>query len=193
MLNKPLIIGLVGEKGAGKGTFAKFLQKIISGSAYIRFSDILFETLESWSLPLTRTNYQNLANTMERAFGSGTTANAIKNRIKNLSGNVIIVDGIRRWPEENLIRSFPKNIIIYITADPKTRYRNLKNKSSKEKETGLSFKQFMQEEDDDAEILIPEIGKTADYKIVNNNTLVDLQKKAKEFYDMLLVRLQLGH
>ncbi|TSC65567.1 MAG: Uncharacterized protein CEO21_377, partial [Microgenomates group bacterium Gr01-1014_80] len=86
-----LIIGLVGEKGSGKGTFAKFLQEIVPDCSYIRYSDILVETLNFWSLPLTRANYQNLANTMEKSFGSGTLANATKPRIQNLPGAIVIV------------------------------------------------------------------------------------------------------
>lgn len=190
MLNNPFIIGLVGEKGSGKGTFAKLLQKIApkDSLSYLCFSDILVETLNLWLLPLTRANYQNLANTMEKSFGSGTLARTTKNRIKKLQGN-IIVDGIRRWPEEKLIRSFPNNLIIYITADPKIRYRNLKSKSDKTNETKISFEKFMKEETDDAEILIPEIGQTADLKIVNNGTLEEYKKDVEKVYINEILRL----
>lgn len=182
-----LIIGLVGEKGSGKGTFAKFLQEIVPESSYIRYSDILVETLNLWSLPLTRSNYQNLANTMEKSFGRGTLANATKERIKKLQANIVIVDGIRRWPEAKLIRSFSNNIIIYVTADINKRYQNLKKKSGKVNEAGLSLKQFMKEEKDDAEILIPEIGKTADFKIVNEGSLAAFRKQAEELWGMTVI------
>ena len=181
---------MVGEKGAGKGTFAKFLQRIEPDSSYIRYSDILADTLKKWSLPLTRVNYQTLANTMEKTFGNGTMANATKSRIKKLPGRIVIVDGIRRWLEAKLIRSFPNSLIIYITADIKTRYRNLKKKSDKANEMGLSFKQFIKEEQDEAEILIPEIGKIADHKIINNGSLDTFRRQVKKLYKKF--RLQLG-
>lgn len=178
-----LIIGLVGEKGSGKGTFAKILQEIApkNSISYIRFSDILVETLNLWSLPLIRPNYQELANTMEKTFGSGTFANAIYSRVKHLSGKIIILDGIRRYPEAEIVRKFPKNFIIYITADTQTRFRNLKGKGEKEDEKGMSFAKFMKEERNEAETLIPKIGGIADFKIVNNGTLEEYKIQVKEF------------
>jgi dephospho-CoA kinase len=50
-----IVLGLVGEKGSGKQTFSDFLKKAAKGKkiAHMRFSDILRETLELWSLELT--------------------------------------------------------------------------------------------------------------------------------------------
>jgi len=180
-----LIIGLVGEKGSGKGTFVKFLQEIEPKSSSIRYSDILIETLKLWSLPLTRSNLQSLATVMDKEYGNGTLANAVKPRIQSLTGDIVIVDGIRRWPEAELIKSFPNHLIIYVTADPKTRYQNLNSKSDKAEEAGLSMEQFMKEEADEAEMLIPEIGKTADFKITNNGTLEELKKQVTEIMPRL--------
>ena len=182
MKSKQLIIGLVGEKGSGKGTLAKFLQEIEPKFSSIRFSDILVETLKLWSLPLTRSNLQSLATVMDKEYGNGTLANALKQRIQSLTGDMVIVDGIRRRPEAKLIRGFSNNLIVYITADARKRYQNLKNRSDKEKETGLSLKQFMNEEKDEAEILIPEIGKTADFKIINEGLIEDFQKQVRDFF-----------
>ena len=189
-----LVIGLVGEKGSGKGTFVKFLQQIApkNSISYVRYSDILVETLNLWSLPLTRSNYQELANTMEKTFGSGTFANATYNRTKNLSGKIIILDGIRRFPEAEIIRKFPKSIIIYITADAKIRYNNLKKRSDKLDEKGLSFAKFMKEEKNKAEVLIPKIGATADFKIVNNGSLEEYRTQVEEFYRKYRFRIKSG-
>jgi len=181
MLN-PLVIGLVGEKGSGKGTFAKIIQEYTSEISCIRFSDILVETLNLWSIPLARTNYQELANSMEKTFGSGTFANAINNRIKNSPNKIILLDGIRRYPEAEIVRKFSKNLIVYITADIKTRYMNLKSRNEKFSEKNLSFEKFMKEEENQAEILIPKIGATADFKITNNGTLEEYRKVVEEFY-----------
>ena len=189
MFKKSLVIGLVGEKGSGKGTFAKILQEIApKGSiSYIRYSDILVETLNLWSLPLIRSNYQELANSMEKTFGSGTMANATYNRIKNLSGKIIILDGIRRFPEAEIVRKFPVNFMVYITADPKTRFRNLKKSGDKFGEKDLSYEKFMNEEKNLAEILIPEIGASSDFKIVNNGTMDEYRKQVEEFYKKYIV------
>lgn len=182
---KQLIIGLVGGKGSGKGTFAKIFEQLATpkySTIRIRFSDILFETLNNWSLPTTRSNLQNLAIIMEKQFGDGTLAKATRVRINKLSQDIIILDGIRRWSEANFIRSFSNNIIIYISAGIKIRYRNLKTKSDKADEEGLSFAKFMKEEKNKSEQLIPKIGASSDFKINNNGTLEGYRSQVKEFY-----------
>ena len=123
---------------------------------------------------------------MDENFGKGTLTNAIYERIKNDKKNIVIYDGIRWQTDVEMIRSFHKNILIYITANPKVRYERLKERKEKIGEENLTFEQFMKEEKAYTEIFISRIGKTADFKIENNYSIEKFKDKVKEFSERYL-------
>src|SRR3989344_2280533 len=172
-----MIIGLVGEKGSGKDTFAKYLQEISDKSvAHTRFSDLLKQTLNLWDLPVTRANLQKLAQVLEN-FGTGTVAHGLEKQIQKSEADIIILDGIRWKPDIELLKKFPKYLLVYITADPKLRFERLKSRGEKDGEAAMSFEQFLEEEKAPNELLIPEIGSEADDKIQNNGPIEDFKKQ----------------
>ena len=176
------IIGLVGEKGSGKETFGNLLMELVKGKKIfrIRFSDILNYTLKLWDLDLTRENLQNLAIAMDGAYGAGTLSQAIAKQIKDSEADIVILDGIRWQSDVDLLKSFPKNILVYITADLDIRYHRLKLRQEK-KDEAKTYQQFMKEEQAQNELLIPRIGSKADIKITNNASLEGLKEKVREF------------
>jgi dephospho-CoA kinase len=176
-----LLIGLVGEKGSGKDTFAKYLQEISEKKiAHIRFSDLLKQTLKLWDLPLTRANLQKLAQVLED-FGSGTVAHGLEKQIRETEADIIILDGIRWKPDVELLKKFPDPKLVYITADPKLRFERLKNRGEKIGESEMSYEQFLEEEKAPNELLIPEIGSEADLKIENNGSIQEFDSEIKKF------------
>ena len=181
-VERKIIVGLVGEKGGGKETFVQYLKTISPLSiGHFRSSDILAETLDLWNIPKTRINLQDLAITMNNQYGLGSLTKAMENRLLKSSAVVSIVDGIRWETDETMIRSFSENYLIYITATPETRYKRLKERSEKVGEKGLSWEQFMSEEQKKTEIYIPGIGLRADFRIENNSLLEEFTKQIQEF------------
>ena len=178
------VIGLVGEKGSGKETFTIFLEEIASSKkiAHIRFSDLLKDTLNYWSLPQTRENLQKLAVVMNTGFGEGSLSHAICEQIKNIDAEIIVVDGVRWESDVTLIRTFDKNYLIYITADLDKRFERLKKRGEKTDEGTTSLEQFKKEEQALNEILISQIGSNADFKIENNGTFEQLKEKIESLY-----------
>ncbi|MBI2086092.1 AAA family ATPase [Candidatus Daviesbacteria bacterium] len=182
-----LVIGLVGEKGSGKQTFVNFLKSIAPelNIRQVRFSDILAETLMIWDIPITRSNLQKLSLIMNEAFGQGSLANAAKFSIEGDIADVIIFDGIRRDAELKLVKSMKNSTLIYITAQQNLRYERLKDRSEKVGETGLTFEQFLEEEKSKAETNIPNLGKKADLKIENNDSLEEFKKNIEAYFKKL--------
>lgn len=178
-----LVIGLVGEKGSGKETFGNILQGLIPNTAIqrVHFSDILVETLDLWSFPKTRENLQTLARYMEDGFGRGTITNAVKGRVINSTADIVIIDGVRWEPDLELVRSFPKNVLVYVTADVETRYKRTKLRKEKAYEDATSREQFLKEEAAKNETLIPGIGADADFKVNNNGDLEQLKEQVEKF------------
>ncbi|KKQ10187.1 MAG: hypothetical protein US28_C0024G0022 [Candidatus Daviesbacteria bacterium GW2011_GWA1_36_8] len=186
MKNK-LVIGLVGEKGSGKETFGNFLMEIAKDEMIVRihFSDILKETLELWNIPQTRKNLQDLAVLFVKFFNKDALSYATFERAKKLNADLVILDGVRWKSDVTLVRQFPNNLLIYITADVKKRFDRLKKRNSKVGEGSMSFKQFLKEEKAKNELLIPKIGARADIKLENNGSLDKFKKKIKEVYSTL--------
>ena len=186
-----VIIGLLGEKRAGKGTFVKLLKEIAQPKiiGVVRSVDILFETLKIWKIEPTRSNLQNLVRAMEEKYGQGTLTQAVYGRIINDSSEVVVFDGVRLETDLVLIRKFEKNFLVYVTASPRTRWERSKTASEKAGENFASLEQFMDEEKAYTEQFISKIGAAADFKIINEGTIEDYRKEVKRFYDALLPSL----
>jgi dephospho-CoA kinase len=182
-----IVIGLVGEKGSGKETFGNFLMEIAEGKKIkrIRFSDLLNFTLKLWDLPQTRENLQNLAVIMDTNFGNGTLTSAVSKQIQDIEADIVILDGVRWETDEYLIRSFPMNCLVYITADSDLRYKRLKARQEKKNEA-KTLDQFVREEKAPNEVLIPIIGNRSEYKIENNGSFEELKEKVLKFYSQFI-------
>ena len=183
MNNQKIIIGVVGEKGSGKGTFAKLLQEVLPQKTIevIRSSDILKQTLQLWGLPETRGNLQRLTIMVEQAFGSGTLSHTVHEKLVNSQADIVIFDGVRWEVDVEMLRQFPQNFLVYITADPHIRHERTKVRGEKAGEENATFEQFMREEQALTEVLIPEIGLLADLTINNNGSTEDFKKQVEEF------------
>ena len=180
----PLVIGLVGEKGSGKETFAKFFSEFMSREknltvCHVKFSDLLKETLDLWSMPATRTNLQVLAVIMDQHFGEGTLAEAMYQRISKVQADIVLLDGVRWHADIKLLNRFKKHYLVYITADTKTRFKRISRRTEKIGE-GKDFKQFMKEEQAANELLIPELGAKADFKIENTGSVKEFSEKVSQ-------------
>lgn len=178
-----LVIGLVGEKGGGKGTFAEMLAAETPRGVRcvrVRFSDLLRETLNQWALPITRQNLQNLSKVMVQTYGADTLAHATAQRIQRTDADIVVVDGVRWEEDRKLIRSFPHNILVYVTARPEVRYARIRGRGENTDDAHAGFTQFMVEEQAVAEIDIPRIGGTADIHIVNEGTVEECRAQARE-------------
>ncbi|MBI4434595.1 hypothetical protein HY635_02150, partial [Candidatus Uhrbacteria bacterium] len=163
-----VVVGLVGEKGGGKGTAVRLIGDALPTGTRcvgVRFSDLLRETLDLWHLPHTRANLQNLSKMMDAEFGNGTLAHAMGHRIARIAADVVVLDGVRWEADRLLIRSFANNLLIYITASTRTRYDRLCARRENAKEHETSYEQFLEEERATSERAIPAIGATADVRI----------------------------
>lgn len=183
-----IIIGLVGEKGAGKETFGELLANLLKNRKVYRTrtADILNETLDLWSINNSRSNLQRLAVTMRNMYGPDAISHAIQQRILKNDGEIVILDGIRWEPDRRLVRSFKKSFLVYVTADARTRYRRTVKRKQKHGEEHTTFEQFMHEELAETELDIPRIGATADFKVKNEGTLENLQQQVEKFYQEFL-------
>ncbi len=178
-----IVIGVIGEKGSGKETFGTLLAEILPDKKVVGIatSNILKQTLALWNLADIRENYTKLVVSMEQIFGAGSLAKANRKLIEGSDAQIVVVDGLRRYPEIDLIRSFPQNYLVYLTASPQVRFERIKNRRERENETAMSFDLFLQEENLETEQLIKEMAKGADYTIENNEGLEEFKSGIEKF------------
>jgi dephospho-CoA kinase len=180
-----LVIGLIGEKGAGKSTFAEELRKRFSGKriSYRRFSDILIESLTPWAvIEINRENLQKFPIIMEQAYGKGILTQAMYHRITRDAAEVVIADGVRLPIDIAMLRSFSKNILVYITANAEIRFNRIHSRKEKSGEELVTFEQFIQEEQAEIEVF-GKLGSKADVKIENNGSLDWFKSVISGFYE----------
>ncbi len=179
-----IVIGLVGEKRAGKETFLNLFREELPGAniLQVRFSDIIGDILDILGMPKTRENMQKLPIALIKEFGDQEIiTKAMKLRIMRLSADIIILDGIRLPSDAKLLKTFEKNFLIYITASPEIRYERAKKNSDKADEKNMTFDQFLEKDNAEIERQIPIIGESADYVIQNDYTLGCYRRKVKLF------------
>lgn len=181
-----MVLGLVGEKGGGKGAFTGLLEQIALGDgltvARYRSSDVLLETFKIWGIDPTRKNFQTLATAMDHGFGRGTLTNVMRRRIQKSSSHIVIFDGVRWRSDAFCVRGFSSHCLVYVTADLEIRYQRTKQRGEKVDEEDATLQQFIAEEQLPTEVEIPIIGASADVRIDNNGAPEELWDKVCAFY-----------
>lgn len=184
--NKKLVIGLIGEKGAGKGTVADYLVGKYEAVHY-GTSEILRKTLAGLHLPVTRDNLTKLAISLKDGFFPSVIIDSLIADIENEKAGVVIVDGIRMHGDvEPFQKKYGDNFhLVYVSADVKRRYERTKSRKQNDDEAQATFDQFLAEESEPTEVAIHEIGAKADFKLTNNGSPDDLKKQI----DHLMVKI----
>lgn len=189
MKKSPLIIGLIGEKGAGKGTVSEYLINNYD-AAHFGTSKILKQTIEDLHLPTTRSNFTNLALILKNGFWPSVLIDSLIKDIeeKHDQHSVIIADGIRMHGDvEPFKKKYKKNFyLVYVTADLKLRYERTKKRKEKADEDKATLAQFIEEENRLTEVCIREIGEQADFILTNNTDEEGLKKQIKMMMEKIL-------
>ncbi len=172
-----MIIGLVGEKLAGKDTAANYMvQKY--GAEHFRFTHILDAVLEELNLPISRKNEIDLGLGLRKIFGDHVLINALEKRIKQSWTKFVIVNGIR-MDEMEVVKQWG-GTTIYITAPVEMRFDRYNKRHEKTDDAQMGFEEFKEQENGPTEVRIPELGKQAEFKIENVGTLNEFYAKIDE-------------
>jgi dephospho-CoA kinase len=185
-MNK-IVIGLIGEKGSGKGTVSDYLVEKY-GAVHYGTSKILRRTLEDLHVPITRDNLVKLALVLKEGYGPSIIIDSLIHDMEKNGSDIIIADGIRMHGDVDPFRvRYGKNFFLtYVTADLRLRYERTKSRKEKEGEDKTTFQEFLEEEGKLTEVSIHEIGKTADFKLNNGKTADDLKLQVDKMMKKIL-------
>jgi len=188
-MSKKIVLGLVGEKGAGKGTVSDLLIEKY-GAVHFGTSNILKRTVSDLHLELSRDNFAKLALVLKEGFGATVVVDSLIQDIENKAGDaqIVIADGIRMHDD---IRPFKEKYgldfyLLYVTADVRLRHERTKQRKEKAGEDKMSFQEFLAEESRLTELSISEVGKQADFILNNDKTAEDLKEQVNEVMEKIL-------
>lgn len=172
---KKIVIGLIGEKGSGKGTVADYIIEKY-GAVHYGTSNILRQTLEDIYVPVTRDNLTKLALVLKEGYGPSIIIDSLIRDMEKNEADIIIADGIRMHGDVEPFRKKYKNnfFLVYVYADLKLRYERTKKRKEKEGEDKATLQKFLEEEGRLTEVSIHEIGKQADFTINNGKSKKEL-------------------
>lgn len=179
-----IVVGLIGEKGSGKGTAADYLIEKY-GAVHYGTSKILRRTLEDIHVPITRENLAKLALVLKEGYGPSIIIDSLISDMEKNGSDIIIADGIRMHGDvEPFRKKYGKNFfLVYVTADLKLRYERTKLRKQNDGEGEATLEQFLEEEGKLTEVSIHEIGRQAEFKMKNNGTSEELKKQVDEMME----------
>jgi dephospho-CoA kinase len=184
-MTKKIIIGLVGETGSGKDTVANHISKRY-GVPLLRFADPLKKTLSTLVEHPSKEDHAWLYGALKERFGENVLHNALRRQIVGSTHEVLCVNGLRMPKDEDFIRSFNMDYIIYITADQQMRWERSVSRGEKA-DDDQSFGEFQKfEATAQTEKAVPEIGSRADFTIINDDSLDTLLIKVNEIMDKIM-------
>ena len=177
------VVSLVGMAGAGKSVVAKVLED--NGFKKVRFGDITDEEVKKRKLELNEENERRVREQLRKEHGMAAYAVLNLPRIDTLlkSSNVV-VDGLYSWEEYNLLKSRygSEFIAVAVWASPGTRYKRLADRRVRP----LTAEEAASR--DKAEIENSKKGgpiAMADFTLINESSMEELQKKAKQLLSIL--------
>lgn len=180
-----MIIGLTGTAGSGKGSVAEILKE--KGYAYYSCSDYLRVELKKKGIEPTIPKLIELGNSIREEFGTGEIPRRL---LKEIKEDKAIVDSIRHPGEIKALKESGKFVLIAVDAPIEERYKRVQGRK-RGIEDDLSFEEFKEKEEkqmnnDDHKQSIKKCIEMADYVLINNGTIDDLNKKVEE----ILTKLQ---
>lgn len=181
---KKIILGTVAEKGAGKGLFARIVQKLLPEKRVVllRTSDTWREILGILNLEISRQNLTTLATALRAGFqDEGILNRVVEKRIAEQNADIVIVDGIRKTEEAEFVKQ-KGGILVSITAPAEIRFRRRREHVENIDEKNISWGDFLAQQNAPTETEIRAIGETmADAIIDNSGTVEEFEEKIQEF------------
>lgn len=181
-MNK-VYIAIIGKTGAGKETVFNLIKEEARQFrvSIHHFSDPLNEILDIILKPKCRPNQQKLSTLLRRDFGEDLLGNILAHRAKLDPADIVVLDGIRRPQDVEMLRRLPRNYLVLVEAPPDIRFERIKLRADRPGDAEKTYEEFLHEQSAESESLIDEIGKEADVYLDNSGTLENLRLQVVNF------------
>jgi hypothetical protein len=170
-------IGLISKNRRGKDSVGELVIELAAPRTVqvIRFSDSLNRILEGdLGLGRDRTLQQGLSTGVRREYGQDVLSKRVYQDALESEADIVIINGVRRPADVELLRSLPNFKLVRVTASPDLAYEWMKRANDREGDAEKSFEQFLEEDSREPEKLIDQTAESADATIANDED--DAQK-----------------
>ena len=195
MSDRLKIIGIAGTNGSGKDSVGHTLADR-HGYLFISVTDLLRAELNKRGLPVGRENLRKLSAEWRREFGLGVLVDRAVEQYKLLADQYkgVAIASLRNPAEADRVHELG-GIVLWIDADPKTRYERIQNNAEARARAGedaKTFEEFLAEEQ--AEMHAPTGGDAAtlDMSGVKRRSdilLINDQTNLQDFQDFITEQL----
>jgi len=175
------IIGLTGQISSGKTTAAKYLAEKFNGKIF-GFSGPLRDILNRLHLPLERSNMANLSEIIRAQFGNDLISRTIASDIAEDPCDFIILEGIRRTPDFETMKSLPGFRLISISADSKIRWERMTKRGQNTDDATKTYEVFLEDEQAEADRDIPVVMDLAEATLDNNGSVEELYAQLEKLF-----------
>jgi dephospho-CoA kinase len=177
------VVSIVGMTGAGKSKVARVFEE--NGFIRIRFGDLTDDEIKKSGLELNEKNERYIRELLRQQHGMSAYAKLNLPRIDlALERSDVVIDGLYSWEEYTFLKSYYQEdfYVVAVWASPRTRYARLTSRLNR----CLTLEEAANR--DRAEI--ENINKggpiaMADFTIINESSLEDLEKEVKRIISRL--------
>ena len=176
---KKIILGVTGEIAGGKGTVASYLETN-HGAVVFKFSNALRDVAKRMHLEVNRENLQKISTIFRENFDSNILSRVIYEDIKGGNEELVVIDGIRRKADIELLNQLSGFKFIYVEAGMKKRYERITSRGENVDDNSKTYEDFHKDHEREAELQIKGLKNDVDFIIDNNGTFEDLHNQIEE-------------
>lgn len=179
-----IIIGLVGEAAAGKGTVAAYLVEKY-GAKTFAFSTAMKDCVKRLHLPLSRENLTAFSELTRKTYGEDLYAKVVAEDCREAAGDMLVVDGIRRPADVTNLKTLPGFHMLYVTAPVEVRWQRARLRGEKATEANMTLEEFKKEELLPTEVEIKTIGGGAEFTVDNSGKMDELYTSTESIIEYI--------
>ncbi len=169
------VIIITGLPWSGKWTASDYLSKENDAVVY-RFSDPLHALLGNFDIPNTRENLATLSQSLRKHFWEDIMGRWVLEFIEKNSGNLIILEWIRRIESLTEFKDLV-DAIIWIESSPELRYERIRARGEKTWESSMRLEDLGKYDNLETELSLEAFRKIANIVVENTSTKESLYNK----------------
>lgn len=180
-MDDKIVIGIVGMPGAGKTTA---LNRIKDLGAIATLGNVVRLEATERNLPWTDENLGMIAKELRKEHGEDIVAKRCVEGIRNNLVNVVFVDGLRSNYEVEVFRNYWRFPIVAFIVNKDIRYKRLTERGRED--DSLKVEDLIERDNRELIFGLNDVIEASNYKVDNNGTVEDLQKKTRTIIRLII-------
>lgn len=180
-----IIVGVAGEMASGKDTVTRHIVEKYGGREF-GFSDSLRDLLDRLHMPKDREHLTRISMALRQEFGQDVLARIIDGDAKEAVERIVVIDGVRRPMDIEILGKNPEFSLVYVEADFMVRYERIKGRGQNSDDAGKTIEAFKADHLLETEVTIPALRSEADHIINNDGTFEALIEQVDAVMDRLI-------